>query len=105
MTEQELNKIRENIRLQMQCEEMAGYFKTHGHYSRPLETDIAMYNEIISLHDILGEFKEWASKQKTDKVGEGYNGRYCVSIPVDTILQELEKLELKHINFKKNRED
>lgn len=105
MTEQELNKIRENIELQMQCEDMAGYFRTHGHYSRPLETDIALYNEAVSLRDVLGEFKEWVSKQKTDKVGEHYNSRYCVSIPVDTILQELEKLELKYRYFKKNREE
>ncbi|MBR6641719.1 MAG: hypothetical protein IKL08_05965 [Clostridia bacterium] len=105
MTEQELNKIRSNIELQMQCEEMAGYFKTYGHYSHPLETDIALYNEAISLREVLGEFKEWASKKKTSKVGENYSGRYCVSIPVDEILSELEKLELKYRYFKKNREE
>ena len=105
MTEQELNEIREYIGLQATLEDMTGYPMTNGHYSRPLERDISMYNEIIRLQVVSEEFKTWIVNYKKNRVGENYNGRYCVSISVDEILSELEKIELKYANFKKNRED
>ena len=98
---QELNKIRDNIRSRMQLEELSGYRQRNGHFTQPLEQDIAMYNEIVRSHAIRDDFMKWVYDYKIDKVGENYSGRYCVAISVDDILQKIDELELKHANLEK----
>lgn len=61
--------------------------------------------EFMPNHPVLEDFKEWVYKQKIDKVGENYTGRYCVAISVDDILQKIYELELKYAKVKKNREE
>lgn len=87
MSEEQLEKIRDNIEIQMIYEQNSGYRET---YSKPLTEKIELYNEIIRLNNILNELEKWLKEKSV-----GYKNNTQI-YSYDICCQALEKIkELK----------